>query len=761
MTQRAIPVVPGVVPGTEPLVQWKPETLIPSLMAGLVTGIIGVTRAISYAALIFSGPLAPHLSAGVGMAVFSAGSVVVTAALTSALPGMIATPLAAPTAVLAMMAQDIAQHMQGASSDAVVITVLAAIALTSLLTGVFLLILGLTKQGSKIRIIPYPVVGGFMAGTGWLLVSGFVQMTTDVSLSFAHLPVLCQLDTVMRWFPGVGFALILLLTARVYKHFLVLPGTLLASTGIFYVLLWLTHTPLESARTAGWLLGPFPDGDLWHPLSLGAIGSVNGPVLINEVVSGITIILISLLSLALSNSSIELVVGRDIDLNRELKSIGLANLVSGFGSGMVGSQALPSTLLVHDIGAKTRLTGVIAAVPSLIVLILGSSLLSFLPKAVLGSLILYLGITLLIQWVYDAWFKLPLEDYLTVLVILVVVSSLGFLQGIMVGFIITVITFMYHYSHVDVARQAFSGASTRSNVGRTPFQQEILSKHGADIFILELQGFLFFGTANYLLNKVNDRALGNGQWENTPIPSLRYVIIDLRKVNGIDSSAVLTFNKILKLARKHQFLLIFTNLKTELRNALIKGEGFSQDPTICLEFEDIDRGLEWCESQILHLAEKNSATLSNDLSKDDKTLPQHLEALFLEPEQVERFMKYLEPQEKPASHTLYQQGETNAGLYFIESGQVSVILELEDGRTKRLQTCTAGNLLGEMRFFGKVPLSNLVITDTPSRLYWLSPDAFNQMNEEAPDLVQSLQKFIVGLLCDSLSRREEQLRIIQ
>jgi SulP family sulfate permease len=66
------------------------------------------------------------------------------------------------------------------------------------------------------------------------------------------------------------------------------------------------------------------------------------------------------------------------------------------------------------------------------------------------------------------------------------------------------------------------------------------------------------------------------------------------------------------------------------------------------------------------------------------------------------------------------------------------LLELEDGRTKRLQTCSGGHLLGEMRFYDKAPLSSSVVTDTPSRVYALSQDAFQRMQQEAPDLVQAL-----------------------
>lgn len=732
------------------------------MAAGLVTGVIGVIRAISYASLIFSGALAMHLPAGLGLTVFSTGITMAVVALTSTLPGIIATPLAAPTTILALIAAAIANELQGAPAADVLSTVLVAIALSSLLTGLLLLGLGVLRQGERIRFVPYPVIGGFMAGTGWLLTKGFIQITTDSSLTWASLLGLGQPELIIRWLPGLGFAIALLVTTRLWKPFWVMPATLLACAASFFGALWIAHISLDQARAAGWLLGPFPEShQLWQPLTLEVFPQVHWSAIAHQTSGLLTVMFISLLSLLLSNSSIELVVGRDLDLSSELKAVGIANIASGLGGGMAGNQALPSTLLVHDIGANYRLTGLMAVLPSVAVLALGSAFLSYLPKAVLGSLILYLGLSLLWQWLYQAYFKLPLSDYLTVWITLILIDAVGFLQGIVVGFVITVVLFMVRYSQVDVAKQVFSGATSRSNVGRSPAEEAVLSQKGSQIYALELQGYLFFGTANYLLNKVRDRALNLAEGE-TPGPDLapavapeplRYGVIDFRQVSGLDSSAVLTFNKILKLARKHDFTLVLTNLLPEFELALMRGQGLDLNSDRCQVFPDLDRGLEWCEQQILG----NTA----QTSEIPTPLVDHLSRRFLTLEQAQQFVPYLQPHDLPAGHYIFRQGELRPELYFIESGQVSVLLELEDGRTKRLQTCSGGHLLGEMRFYDKVPLSSSVITDTPARVYSLSRATFQRMQQEAPELVQALQQHIVEILCESLIRRGEQLRVMQ
>ncbi|MEO1069385.1 MAG: SulP family inorganic anion transporter, partial [Cyanobacteria bacterium J06638_6] len=215
----------------------QPQVLLSSLAAGLVTGIIGVIRAISYASLIFSGALAIHLPTGLGMTVVSTGVTILVVALTSSLPGIIATPLAAPTTILAIMAAAIASELSAAPPADVLATVMVAIVLSAMLTGALLLALGLLRQGERIRFVPYPVIGGFMAGTGWLLTKGFFQVSTDTPLTWDALLELGQPTLLARWLPGLGFAIALLVATRLWKQFWVMPLTLLVCAASFFVFL--------------------------------------------------------------------------------------------------------------------------------------------------------------------------------------------------------------------------------------------------------------------------------------------------------------------------------------------------------------------------------------------------------------------------------------------------------------------------------------------------------------------------------------------
>jgi len=180
--------------------QFQPQNLLPSLSAGLVTGIIAVIRGISYAALIFSGSLSGYLSTGIGMAIFSNAAMGIMVALLAPFPGIIATPLAAPTAVLAALASAIATRMNGSfPPQEILLTVIAAIVISTVLSGLLLLLLGRLKLGNQVQLIPHPVIGGFMGGTGLILLQGSLQVMTDVEFRVSQISVYLQPEVLPNW----------------------------------------------------------------------------------------------------------------------------------------------------------------------------------------------------------------------------------------------------------------------------------------------------------------------------------------------------------------------------------------------------------------------------------------------------------------------------------------------------------------------------------------------------------------------------------
>ena len=128
----------------------------------------------------------------------------VVISLTSSFPTITADIDTLPIAVLAGSAAAINSSLSdSADAETIFVTILATFALTAWLTGAFLLALGQFKVGELIRFIPYPAIAGFLAGTGWLLFRGSLEIMTDVKLNFSNLAVLFQSDILLRWLPGL------------------------------------------------------------------------------------------------------------------------------------------------------------------------------------------------------------------------------------------------------------------------------------------------------------------------------------------------------------------------------------------------------------------------------------------------------------------------------------------------------------------------------------------------------------------------------
>ena len=104
--------------------------------------------------------------------------------------------------------------MTAAPQEAVFATMVVIIALSALATGLLFGLVGWFRLANLSRFIPYPLMGGFLAGLGWFLVLSSVSITCGITLNWETLPELLESDTVWRWGPSLAFALALLVVTK-------------------------------------------------------------------------------------------------------------------------------------------------------------------------------------------------------------------------------------------------------------------------------------------------------------------------------------------------------------------------------------------------------------------------------------------------------------------------------------------------------------------------------------------------------------------
>jgi SulP family sulfate permease len=605
---------------------------------------------------------------------------------------------------------------------------------TSVLTGLLFILMGQFKLGSLVRFLPYPVIGGFLAGTGWLLVTGGIGVMSDVSSSFSDPGALFQADLLLRWVPGLLLALIMLSVLNRYNHFLLLPGMLAGITLLFYSAAFFTRTPISTLSAQGWLLGPFTNGNLLQPMSFADLGLIHWNTIFAQAGSIASIMMISMVSLLLNASGVELVIRQDMDLNRELRVMGLGNVLGGLFGGSVSYLALSTTTLNHKIGKGSAVTGIITAILFTLPLFFGAAILSYVPKMMLGSLLVLFGLSFLYEWIYQSWFSFSRLEYVVIFLILIVIATLGYLQGVGVGIVAAVVLFVVNYSRVSVTKYALTGAELQSRFTRSPNQRKALIEQGERTFILQLQGFIFFGTANKLLEQVRARVDDDKQ------SVLQFLLLDFAKVSGLDSTAMLSFSKMKQVLQDRRITILVTGPSAELLNQLEKGEFVSKDEDAATAFADLDHGLEWVENKILNTA--NLPQESNIALKDmfHQLLPDetHLEDLF----------NFLEKKEVKTGDYLMRQADSPDNIYFVESGQVTAQLEFPNQPPVRLETMKSGRVIGELGFYLGQKRTAAVVADEPSIIYLLSAKNLAKMEKKSPEVASYFHQLIIQLMAE-------------
>ncbi len=725
---------------------WRPN----ELFSALATAIVSVVSAVSLATLIFDGALSPHLAQGVNIALVSGLLVGLIVSLAGSCNVTIAIPQDRTAPILAAMASSIvATAPATATGDEIAANVSLAIAATTLITGFFLLGLGVARTGGLMRYIPYSVLGGFFAGTGWLLLVGGLRVMTGIEIdSLSDTPTLVDPALLARWLPGLLLAVAVFAVRRYSSSVLALPLMLLAGTGLFYLAMLTGGTSMESIAKLGWLVGPMQQatGGSFAPSLARLLESGSLFLVLDQWGSISAVALVGAVSILLTVSALELASGQDIDVNRELRVAGTANLVAGLAGGMVGFHSLSLSDLAIKLGASTHAPAVVAALACGAALFLGADLFGYLPRIVVGALLMYLGLSFLGEWLIGAYRRLPQGEYLVVPIILLTIAFAGIVPGVLAGLLAAVVLFVVNYSRTQVIRYALSGEQAKSTVERGIDDERLLLASGEQLYLLKLRGYLFFGTAAQLLDCLRKRSEYPGK-----VP-LRFVVLDLEQVTGIDSSAAYVFHRMRRMAEQKEFSLIFCGLAPALQHRLVAERLVGGVSALSL-FVDADHALEWYENQVLRCRGSGGA-------RHTTTLVQRLSALIGNKGSAGDLLEYLVPVSFVKEQELIKQGDDSTELYFLEEGEVSVWLSTPDGRRSRIRRTGPGTVLGELGLYLGTPRTATVVADSPGSAFLLTAEAIERMETKRPDLASTVHRFMADLLAERLLRTTQTLEAV-
>ncbi|CAO1637651.1 unnamed protein product [Parajaminaea phylloscopi] len=491
---------------------------------------------------------------------------------------------------------------------AVISTTMVAFALSSIFTGLAFLLLGLCKLGVLIGFFPRHILVGCIGGVGvFLLETGFevagrLEGDKGFKYNYETLAYLFQSwHVIALWGTPLLLAVLLRVIMIKVHHPLVMPTYFIAITPIFYLIaVGILGKSVPQLQSTGWIfdIGPAGKAPFYRYLGYFDFTQTSWEALWKTMPTMVSLTFFSILHVPLNVPALAVSLKEDnVNVDRELTGHGISNLIAGALGTVPNYLCFSNTLLFYRVGGGSRLSGLLLAAATAVILIMGPGLINYLNVSTVGALIFLLGIDLCKEAVWDTIGTVNNWEYLTIWFIIVVMSLADFVIGILAGICLACLFLTIQMSRRKTVRACFDGSVARSTVRRPMTQRKFLESVGTQTQILKLQGFLFFATINSVEALIR-RALDIAAWQQKP---MRFLVIDLSLVSGLDFSAAEAFTRVYRLLQRKDVLLVFCGLPAdgEVGRAL-RSVGLWADCGLNIEaFPSLNEALEWTENSYI------------------------------------------------------------------------------------------------------------------------------------------------------------------
>jgi SulP family sulfate permease len=500
------------------------------------------------------------------------------------------------------------------------------------------------------------------------------------------------------------------------------------------------------------------------------------------------------------------------NLDHELKLHGYSNFFSGAAGSIQNYLVYSNSLFFMRSGGNTRLAGILLAVFTFLVMLIGPSLIGYIPVMMVGVLIFDLGFELLLEAVWQPRKKLKPVEYFTVMAIVLVMGTYDFVVGIGVGILLAFMSLTFQTSRVSAIRASYSGDVVGSTVRRNPTQQHYLRQVGRQINIIKLSGYLFFGTIVGVEDRI--RALiSDEEFNRRPI---KFLVLELWLVTGLDYSAAEVFNTISRLLNGKGIELVISGVDPDhgLGRSL-RAVGLGEDGVEVRLLPELNSALEYCENELLKTlyvnqddaastatstrtitstsanldvppnqtaADNNNTTTTSSMLGSSPRRDHLREAARNSLGQVEakrsarwqsfkaplrlmlqifrdvsarnedfwfRAVPYFRRAEFAAGTVVFRRGQRAEGFYLIESGILRAEYDLPQGWL--FESIVAGTTCGELPFFSETNRTATCVVERGCVVWWMDEERWKRLQREEPDVAQELLRISLKLTSERLS----------
>lgn len=686
--------------------------------------LVALPSAIAFGVAIFAPLGGPFAAQGALAGILGATALGLVAPVFGGSSRLITAPCAPAAAVLSALAVTFSQ--QGTSAEAI----LLLLGVIGLLAGGIQIGLGLLGVGKLIKFIPFPVVSGYLSGVGLIIIGSQVPKFLGMP-GGTHVLSALQSPSGWMWQPMLVGSVVIGTMVFIPKLTRAVPAAILALlVGVAsYLALAMLDASLMTTQHNPLLVGALArsDGGLadilrqhWHALKM-----LDSEKILHVLAPSFT--LATLLSIDTLKTSVvvDTMTSTHHDSNRELVGQGLGNMASALMGGIPGSGTMGASLINISSGGTTRMSGLMAGVFSLAAFLLLSPLIAWVPVSALAAILIVIGFRMIDTHSLVFFFTPATRlDFMVILAVILVAIFVNLIAASGVGVLLAILLFIREQSRSSVVRNRIEGNEVFLKHAYKFQDIERIARNAGESVVFELQGSLFFGTANQLQLALEQE-----------IGARKYVILSMRRVQSLDVTATHILEQIKDQLEERDAYLVFCDIPKNLPSGLkmkrfLKDTGVVRPTNKAFAFRELDEALEWVMSQGAGVAASQAMPV----------LEIHDIPIFMH--QPQEALKALEDvmdlRHIKAGNKILNFGYEDDELLLIRRGSVKVMVPIHKKDSYHLATSGPGDFLGGMAFLEGSGHVTEAYALTDVEVFVLSRKHFNVLASLYPGLTLAI-----------------------
>ncbi|QRV95907.1 sulfate anion transporter [Ceratobasidium sp. AG-Ba] len=593
---------------------------LPAVLLGML---LNVLDGVSYGMILFPAGEIFDNFAGLGVAMFFVTTFISQMVYTfggSAFEGANGSMMIEVVPFFHMLTSGIIAHVGEEKPDVVVATTMVAFCLS-----ITFLLLGVFRLGVIIGFFPRHILVGCIGGVGWFLIETGFEVAAGVNdeEGFQYNMATFRkffMDThnLSLWVPAFALAVLLRIITHRVHHQLVFPVYFIAIGIIFYIVVGIIGIDMDTLRNGGWVFDVGGSREPWYTFyTKFDFGKTSWSAIWAGIPTQLALLFFNTLHPPLNVPALAVSLNEDnIDTNRELTAHGISNLLAGFAGVAPNYLVYVNTLLFYRVGGGTRYAGFLLACSSVLLLWIGTAPIGYIPVMVVGALIFVLGIDLVKESVWDTRHRVSRQVWVRETARIIPTSpQIGIYHNcshhalhVVVRFcdwsvvwdrtrIGTGFFFVIQNSRRQCIRALYYGDTAMSTVRRPSAHRQYIREVACQTAILRLQGMIFFGSVTYVESTIR-QLIDIANWNKRPI---RFLIVDLALVGGLDMSSAEAFVRVQRLLAVKRVTLIVCGVSADsaVGKALQQVDVWADRGTGVEVFETLNEAMEWTENAYL------------------------------------------------------------------------------------------------------------------------------------------------------------------